>query len=95
MTDAPSLSIQHQPERARFATTVDSHEAALDYEREGDVLAITHTVVPAAIGGRGIAGALVQAACDFARREGLRVQPACSYAASWLERHPGYADLVA
>jgi hypothetical protein len=79
--------IDHQPDRHRFATTVDGHEAELDYVREGDVLVITHTGVPAAIGGRGIAGALVQAAVDFARRNGLRVRPACSYAASWMERH--------
>jgi hypothetical protein len=79
--------IDHQPDRHRFATTVDGHEAELDYVREGDVLVITHTGVPAAIGGRGIAGALVQAAVDFARTNGLRVRPACSYAASWMERH--------
>jgi len=81
------MQIEHQPERHRFATTLDGHEAELDYEREGDVLVITHTGVPAAIGGRGIAGALVQAAVDFARTNGLRVRPACSYAASWMERH--------
>lgn len=95
MTDASGPSIQHQPDRSRFATTVDGHEAELDYQREGDVLAIIHTGVPAEIGGRGIAGALVRAAFDFARREGLRVRPACSYAASWSERHPEYAGLLA
>lgn len=95
MPEASSLSIQHQPERSRFATLLDGHEAALDYQREGGVLSVTHTVVPSEIGGRGIAGALVQAAFDFARREGLRVRPACSYAAGWLERHPEYADLRA
>ena len=95
MTDAAGLSIQHQPERGRFAVTLDGHEAELDYRREGDVLAIVHTGVPEAIGGRGVAGALVQAAFDFARREGLRVRPACSYAAAWIRRHPGVADLLA
>lgn len=95
MSEASAFVIQHQPGRARFATTLDGHEAELDYQRDGDVLAITHTGVPSAIGGRGIAGALVQAAFDFARREGLRVRPACSYAAGWLERHPEYAGLRA
>jgi predicted GNAT family acetyltransferase len=81
------MQIEHQPDRQRFAITIDDHEAELDYEREGDVLVITHTGVPAAIGGRGIAGVLVQAAVDFARANGLRVRPACSYAASWMDRH--------
>jgi len=81
------MQIEHQPDRQRFAITIDDHEAELDYQREGDVLVITHTGVPAAIGGRGIAGVLVQAAVDFARANGLRVRPACSYAASWMDRH--------
>jgi len=81
------MQIEHQPDRQRFAITVDGHEAELDYVREGDVLVITHTGVPAAIGGRGIAGVLMQAAVDFARANGLRVRPACSYAASWMDRH--------
>lgn len=89
------MRIDHQPDRDRFATTIDGHEAELDYRREGDVLVITHTGVPAAIGGRGIAGALVQAAVEYARSAALRVRPACSYAANWMERHPEAADLLA
>jgi predicted GNAT family acetyltransferase len=81
------MQIEHQQDRQRFAMAVDGHEAELDYHREGDVLVITHTGVPAAIGGRGIAGALVQAAVDFARGAGLRVRPVCSYAESWMDRH--------
>ena len=53
-----------------------------------------HTIVPAAIGGRGIASDLVQHAFDYARAEGLRVAPLCSYAEVWLRRHPDYADLA-
>jgi hypothetical protein len=59
------------------------------------VMTITHTGVPAAVGGRGIASALVQAAFATARDEGWKVVPACSYAAAWIGRHPEYRDLVA
>ena len=59
------------------------------------MLVITHTGVPAAIGGRGIAGALMEAAVAFAREAGLRIRPACSYAAAWMERHPEHNGLLA
>ena len=95
MTDLDSTAIDHESERQRFATRVDGHEAELEYRRDGDVLVITHTSVPEAIGGRGIAAALVRAALEFARGEGLRVHPACSYAEAWMRRHPEYADLRA
>jgi hypothetical protein len=92
MTD---YSIQHDPAAQRFSTVVDGVEAHLEYRRHGGVLTITHTRVPEAIGGRGIAGALVQAAMDHARAEGLKVDPVCSYSAVWMERHPEYHALRA
>ena len=90
-----STDIQHDSAHKRFFTTVDGHQAYVEYERHGGVMTITHTIVPAAIGGRGIAGQLVQAAMDHARAEGLKVMPACSYAEGWLGKHPQYADLRA
>ena len=92
MTDAP---IQHDPAARRFYVVVDGVEAELDYLRGGNQLSIVHTGVPSAIAGRGIAGRLVREAVEFAKSEGLKVRPACSYAASWMERHPEYADLRA
>ena len=92
MTD---IRIEHDPAAHRFFTSVESVQAHLDYLRGGDVVTITHTRVPEAVGGRGIAGALVKAAMDFARAEGLKVNPVCSYAAAWMQRHPDYAGLRA
>ena len=89
------MDVQHQPESERFVVNVDGHEAEMNYRREGDVIAITHTGVPSEIGGRGIAGDLVRAGFDYARAHGLRVRPACSYAAAWAQRHPDYADVLA
>ena len=86
--------IQHDPSRHRFTTTVDGHQGYVEYELRDGVMAITHTIVPAAIGGRGIAGDLVRSAFDYARAEGLKVVPVCSYAVDWAGKHPQYADLV-
>ena len=87
--------IAHRSERRRFVTEVDGHEAYVEYEIEGGAVIITHTIVPAAIGGRGIAARLVRAAVEHAWQEGLKVVPACSYAAAWFAKHPEYADLEA
>lgn len=89
-----SLDIQHDTRHHRFTTAVDGFEAYVEYELAGDNIAITHTIVPAAIGGRGIAGDLVKQAFDYARAEGLKVIPVCSYAQGWVGKHPEYADLV-
>lgn len=89
-----SLEISHNPASTRFSTRLDGHEAELVYRRQGTRLLIDHTGVPEAIGGRGVAGELVRAALDYARAEGLRVVPLCSYSAEYIRRHHEYADLV-
>ncbi|MFT3761936.1 MAG: GNAT family N-acetyltransferase [Pseudoxanthomonas sp.] len=89
-----ALPIRHVPEDGRFSVAVDGHEAELDYRLRDGRMVIQHTGVPEAIGGRGIAGALVRAALEYARAQGLKVTPACSYAADYVRRHPEYADLV-
>ena len=86
-------AITHDAASRRFTTTRDGQEAVLEYEREGDVLVITHTIVPPALGGRGIAGQLVETALRYARSEGLKVLPRCSYADAYMRKHAGYADL--
>lgn len=83
----PVPVIQHDDANCRFTTTVEGVNARVDYEVEAGVLVITHTIVPPAIGGRGIAGYLVQAAFDHARAKGLKVRPECSYADVWARRH--------
>lgn len=89
------LEIVHHPIPGRFAAEVEGKQAHLDYDTADSVMHITYTVVPDAIGGRGIAGRLVQAALDHARSEGWKVKPVCSYADAWMAQHPDYADLRA
>ena len=48
-----------------------------------------------ALEGRGLAAALVREALAYARREGLKVEPLCSYAAGYMQRHPETHDLSA
>jgi uncharacterized protein len=90
-----SFDIRHDSASRRFETVVDGQHCELDYRLAGKVMTITHTGVPVAVEGRGIASALTQAAMDTARAEGWSVVPACSYAAAWLRRHPEFADLRA
>ncbi|WP_222564490.1 GNAT family N-acetyltransferase [Novilysobacter antarcticus] len=85
---------RHDVDAGRFILTVDGTDAVLDYQEEGGVMVITHTVVPSEIGGRGIAGQLVEAAFEHASRQEWKVRPECSYAAGWAKRHPAYLSLV-
>jgi predicted GNAT family acetyltransferase len=90
-----SLSIENLADQGRFQTVVDGHMAFAQYTLAKGLLTIVHTEVPAELGGRGIAGELVKSMLEYAREQGAKVRPACSYATAYLERHPEYSSLIA
>lgn len=94
MDHAPSWNIVHDPGYSRFEAELPQGHAECAYRRQGDVLLLTHTEVPVALEGRGLAAALVQATLDWARAEGLKVRPLCSYVAAYMRRHPQTQDLL-
>ena len=83
-----STEVVHRPERSRFEAVVDGTTAYLSYERTGSTVAMTHTVVPVPIGGRGVAADLTRSAVDWAREQGLTIDPQCSYVRAWLAKQP-------
>lgn len=92
MPDA--VTVRHNPAAHRFETSVDGRLAVCEYEDAGGRRVFTHTLVPPELRGRGLAEALVRAALADARASGLKVVPACSYVARFVERHREYADLL-
>lgn len=80
---------------SRYELEMDGETAFAAYERRGDVIVFTHTIVPPPIEGHGIASRLIKAALDDVRRQGLRLVPECSFVAAYIERHPETRDLLA
>ncbi len=95
MNTAPALNVVHRPEASRFEVALDGGLGLCVYRRQPGELWFTHTEVPPALEGRGIAAALVGAALAWARAEGLRVRPLCSYVGAYMRRHPETQDLLA
>jgi uncharacterized protein len=89
------IHVQHNIDQQRFESHVDGVLCVADYQLSGEVMHMTHTEVPAALGGRGIAAALVEAAFAHARTANLKINPACSYVRLYMQRHPETQDLQA
>jgi len=66
----------------------------LEWSRRDNVRVVEHTVVPPEIGGRGIAGVLLDSLIADAREQGFKIGPKCSYAAHKFAQHPEWNDLV-
>lgn len=95
--DEPVITHVDQGTEGEYQARVADNAAfgRLTYVRRGNVLTAEHTLVPKEIGGRGIAGKLVEAMMADARAHGWKIVPECSYVAAAFKRHPEWADLHA
>ncbi|MHA3702799.1 GNAT family N-acetyltransferase [Jatrophihabitans sp. YIM 134969] len=89
-------TIVERVEQHRYELHLDGQVRGLAvYCDQGDVRAIIHTEVDERVQGRGYAGELMERALADIARDGRRVNPACGYAAWYIEQHPEYQRLVA
>ena len=95
--DEPEITRRDQGDEGEYQARVADSAALgrLTYVRHGHVLTAEHTLVPTEIGGRGIAGKLVEALIADAQTEGWKIVLQCSYVAAAFKRHPEWADLLA
>lgn len=90
----PALEINHNQLANRFETSIDDQTGYISYKERGDTLVYDHTIVPQALGGRGIGSALVKHALNYARDNGKKVIPQCSFVSAYISKNPEYQDLV-
>ncbi|HJV60061.1 MAG TPA: GNAT family N-acetyltransferase [Albitalea sp.] len=83
-----SVTVSHNLGQSRFEAIVEGHRCVADYQLRDGVMVMTHTYVPPALEGRGIAARLVGAAMDYARAHDHKVDPLCSYVRTYMRRHP-------
>jgi predicted GNAT family acetyltransferase len=90
------LSIINNEEDSRFEANVDGHLALVEYDRSPGRIAFTHTEVPQALEGRGIASALAKHVLQFARDNQLKVIPLCPFISGYIRKHKAnYSDILA
>jgi predicted GNAT family acetyltransferase len=78
----------------RYELETDGHMAFAYYQIAPGVITLTHTEVPAALGGRGVGSALVRGVLEAARARGLKVVPKCPFVSAFMGRHPEFNDLL-
>jgi predicted GNAT family acetyltransferase len=89
-------AITHDTARQRYSLVVDGVEAYLTYERpKPKHRRITHTIVPDAIGGRGLGKKLVTRIMEDIIAEGETVSSSCWYATGVIDKTPDWAALLA
>lgn len=92
--DVNDLVVENNQAAQRFEARIDGQLAMAEYRLQGSTIIFTHTEVPAALEGQGIASKIVQTALDHARDQQQTVVPLCRFVTSFIRRHPEYVPLV-
>lgn len=92
-----SITRHGNDQQGEYRAHVDGESAIgrLTWVGKAGLRVAEHTVVPAEIGGRGVAGRLVEVLVADARAQGFGIVPQCSYVTAAFARHPEWADLRA
>ena len=83
--------------RGRFVIYEDElYAGEMTYEwQDARTIIVNHTGVESYFGGKGYGRLLIGAGVDFARREGLKIVPVCSFVRKSFERDASLADVMA
>ena len=89
------LVVRDNFDRHRFEIDLGGGNFAVaEYTLTPDKIIFTHTEVPEAYEGKGIAGTLIRFALDAARERGLQVVPLCPFVAAYVQKHAEVQDLL-
>jgi predicted GNAT family acetyltransferase len=81
-------------ERHRFEQEEDGKLVFASYRMRNGAYALVHVEADPDLRGKGAAGRFMTALTTYARENGLKLVPLCSYARAWFQRHPDAANLL-
>jgi|SRR4051812_48676018 predicted GNAT family acetyltransferase len=90
----PSAEVVHNSDKQRFELNTSAGLALLEYKRRENAILFTHTEVPSASEGRGVATSLADAALSYARDNHFEIVPLCEFVIAYIRHHPEYVPLV-
>jgi predicted GNAT family acetyltransferase len=85
-----TYTVLNNEKEMQFEVNLEGQKAYLSYRFYKEDIAFMHTLVPEALEGRGIAGALAAEAFKYAETLKKLVVVYCPFVAGFIKRHPGY-----
>jgi predicted GNAT family acetyltransferase len=89
------LKLQVSATVHRLELAIGASTAFIEYKLSGNNLFLIHTEVPHELEGKGVGGAIVQKALQYAKDSGYKIVPLCPFVQAYLLKHKEWNDLVA
>lgn len=92
--DLDTLQIVNNEGEKRYEADLGDAIAKIEYIPTKTMIVFTHTEVPPAYEGQGIANKMIRHVLDEARANNMQVNPMCPFVKLFVARHPEYRDIV-
>ncbi|MGB2740362.1 MAG: GNAT family N-acetyltransferase [Cognaticolwellia sp.] len=88
-----SHTLIHNEKESKYEYHIDGHVAYITYDDQNGNMHLTHTIVPEALAGKGLAKALLEAVLAQIKLDNKKAVAKCSYIVNYLAKHPEANDL--
>ena len=90
-----SYTLIHNEDEFKYEYHIDEHIAYIIYDDQNGNMHLTHTVVPEALAGKGLAKQLLEDVLEEIKKANKKAVAKCSYVVKYQEKHPELSDLFA
>jgi len=78
----------------QFEIHIEDQTAFVEFVRKGKKIYLTHTEVPKALEGRGIASALIDKTLHYIKANQLILIPSCSFVAAYVNKNSEWYSIL-
>ena len=86
-------SLIHNESASQYEYHIDGHIAYITYDDQNGHMHLTHTIVPEALAGKGLAKTLLEDVLQQIKNDNKKALAKCSYIVKYLEKNPEASDL--
>jgi predicted GNAT family acetyltransferase len=78
----------HNENECKYEYHIDGNIAYITYDDQDGKMHLTHTIVPDALAGKGLARQLLEAVLEQIKKDGKKAVAKCSYIVKYQEKNP-------
>lgn len=88
-----SNKLIHNVDECKYEYHIDGHVAYITYDDQQGNMHLTHTIVPEALAGKGLARTLLEDVLQALKKENKKAVAKCSYIVKYQEKNPEARNL--
>lgn len=85
----------HNENECKYEYHIDGHIAYITYDDQNGEMHLTHTIVPEALAGKGLARTLLEDVLGEIEKAGKKAVAQCSYIVKYQEKNPEKSAIFA